>query len=348
MKKWFGFILFLVILLIGIYLVIPYYNLYQIKDQNSLLFEKDSKSLVIENDVPFSALSSFLVEKDIIATSKDIEKLIQYKNYHKDTLKKGKYLLRKSWTNNELVNQLFLMRNQNIIDLHVPSVIDLNSLADKISKQIFIDSSTLIELFNNSEVQKDLGFNSNTFPTFFMPNTYEIYATIKKEEFIDLMAKAYREFWNTNRKAKAKQLGLSQSEVTILASIVQMEQQVRIKEHSRIAGLYINRLNSGMKLQADPTVKFAINKQKLKRVLNKHLKYDSPYNTYMYAGLPPGPICIPEITTIDAVLNYEKHNYIYMCAEPTYSGNHNFAVTYNDHLRNYKLYKAWLDKEGIR
>ena len=194
MKKWFGVILVLVFLLLGIYLI-PYYNLYQIKDQNSLLFEKDSKSLVIQNDVPFSALSSFLVEKDIIASSNDIEKLIQYKNYHKDTLKKGKYLLRKSWTNNELVNQLFLMRNQNIIDLHIPSVIDLNSLADKISKQIFIDSSTLIELFNNSKVQKDLGFNSNTFPTFFMPNTYEIYATINKEEFINLMAKAYKEFW---------------------------------------------------------------------------------------------------------------------------------------------------------
>ena len=273
---------------------------------------------------------------------------MEYKNYSDDTLKAGKYLIKKQWNNNKLVNQLFLMRNQNIIDLYIPSVRNINILTGIVANQTQIDSTDLSNLFNDIKLQERLGFSSFTFPTFFLPNTYEVYSNINKEDLIEMLSNNYKNYWNSNRIQKAKKIGLSQSEVTILASIVQMEQQVKMKEHAKIAGLYINRLKKGMKLQADPTVKFALNEPNLKRVLNRHLKYDSPYNTYLYKGLPPGPICIPEVTAIDAVLNYQKHDYIYMCAEPTYSGKHNFAVTYKGHMENYQLYKNWLNKEGIR
>jgi len=293
-------------------------------------------------------LGEYLLKNQIIENKKVINDLVNFKNYFNDTLRAGKYLIKKKWSNNKLVNQFFLMRNQNIIDLYIPSVRNLDILAGKVANQTSIDSLELCELFDNAELHQKLGFTNYTFPTFFLPNTFEVYSNINDEDFIDLLRINYRRFWNSDRIEKANNIGLSQSEVTILASIIQMEQQVILNEHPKIAGLYINRLKIGMKLQADPTVKFAINEPNLKRVLNRHLKHDSPYNTYLYKGLPPGPICIPEVTAIDAVLNYEKHDYVYMCAEPTYSGKHNFAVTYKGHIENYKLYKKWLDKKGIK
>ena len=162
-----------------------------------------------------------------------------------------------------------------------------------------------------------------------------------------MFRKEYKKFWNSNRIKKANIIGLSQSEVTILASIVQMEQQIKFDEHSKIAGLYINRLQKGMKLQADPTVKFALKKPNLRRLYYKHLEVDSPYNTYKYDGLPPGPICIVDPRVIDAVLNYSKHDYIYMCAQPSYSGYHNFSSTIVEHERYKKMYISWLSLEKI-
>lgn len=348
MKRFFLLIIFSSLFIGSFILINPYLKLFLSKDKCQLKFDTTLLNLKLVDNIPFSQLGGFLLNKGYIVDKEIINDLIFYKKYNRDTLRAGKYLIKKEWSNNKLVNQLYLMRNQNIIDLYIPSVNNIYSLAGKVADQTLIDSAELIESFNNIKLIKDLGFNENSFPTFFLPNTFEVYSNIDIETFFNLLSKSYKLFWNKERKAKANNIGLSQSEITILASIVQMEQQVRTKEHSKIAGLYINRLNIGMKLQADPTVKFAINQPKLKRVLNRHLKHDSPYNTYLYKGLPPGPICIPEITAIDAVLNYKKHDFIYMCAEPTYTGYHNFAETYEQHMDNYKLYKNWLNKEGIR
>ena len=347
MKK---LIIFLILffLIVFLYKSQPFIKLFLEKDNTQLKFENSSKSLKISKSIPMSEIGSFLKEQELIENNQIIDALVEYKNYSDDTLKAGKYLIKKQWNNNKLVNQLFLMRNQNIIDLYIPYVRNINILTGIVANQTQIDSTDLSNLFNDIKLQERLGFSSFTFPTFFLPNTYEVYSNINKEDLIEMLSNNYKNYWNSNRIQKAKKIGLSQSEVTILASIVQMEQQVKMKEHAKIAGLYINRLKKGMKLQADPTVKFALNEPNLKRVLNRHLKYDSPYNTYLYKGLPPGPICIPEVTAIDAVLNYQKHDYIYMCAEPTYSGKHNFAVTYKGHMENYQLYKNWLNKEGIR
>jgi UPF0755 protein len=181
----------------------------------------------------------------------------------------------------------------------------------------------------------------------FIPDTYEFYWTTSAEEFADRMKSEYDKFWNGERKIKAEEIKLSPAEVTTLASIVQAE-TAKKEEQKRIAGLYMNRLKRGQLLQADPTVKYAVGDFSLKRILNVHLQTESPYNTYKYAGLPPGPINFPETTSIDAVLNFEHHNYLYMCAKEDFSGYHNFAVTLDEHNRNAAKYRAALDRNNIK
>ena len=224
----------------------------------------------------------------------------------------------------------------------------MKDLAIKIAEQTDLTSEVLINKFNDPLTHQKYGFNSVIFSTFFLPTTLEIYKNTTADNLLDLLAKNYKKFWNDSRLKKANKLNLKPSEITVLASIVQLEQQSNFDEHTTIAGLYLNRLKLGMKLQADPTVKYALNNPRLKRVLNKHLKVDSPYNTYLHHGLPPGAIYIPETSVIDAVLNYQEHDYLFMCAYPSYNANHSFAISYKDHLKNQKKYTDWLDKEGIR
>jgi UPF0755 protein len=193
---------------------------------------------------------------------------------------------------------------------------------------------------------KELGFTPPTFPVMFVPNTYEMYWTTTPANFTKRMKIEYDKFWNEERKTKADRIGLTPIEVSILASIVQ-EETAKNDEKPLVAGLYINRLKRGMPLQADPTIKYAVNDFTLRRVLNTHLEMDSPYNTYKFAGLPPGPINFPEITSIDAVLNFKKHNFIYMCAKSDFSGYHNFAQTLAQHNRNADAYRAALDANKI-
>jgi len=182
----------------------------------------------------------------------------------------------------------------------------------------------------------------------FIPNTYEFWWDSSANEIINRMAKENRKFWEAkNRSKKAEALGLDKKQVYTLASIVEKETQAN-SEKERIAGVYLNRLKRGMLLQADPTVVFAVNQFDLKRVLNKHLEFDSPYNTYKNKGLPPGPIYMPGIRSIDAVLNAEKHNYLYFCAKPDDSGTHAFATNLIGHNKNAQRYWNWLRKNGIR
>ena len=239
------------------------------------------------------------------------------------------------------------MRNQKIVALTVPSVRTLEDLSNHVSKFITEDSISLYASLTDPSISAKYGFSSSQFACMFIPNTYEIYSTFSSDDFISFMASQYKTFWNSDRLEKASKLGLSQSEVSILASIVQSEQSLKYDEHSKIAGLYINRLNKNMKLQADPTVKFALNMPELKRLYYRHLEIDSPYNTYKYKGLPPGPICIPDPRVIDAVLTYEKHTYLFMCAQPTFSGYHNFSSTNAQHEKYKKEYTDWLKRENI-
>ena len=219
-------------------------------------------------------------------------------------------------------------------------------LAARVARQLMIDSVTLATHLNNPDTWKSLGYTRETFPALFIPDTYEVYWETSAQSFVDRMAKVNHDFWNGKRTNKAKQIGLTPIEVVTLASIVDSE-TANNAEKSRIAGLYINRLNRGMLLQSDPTVIYAVGDFSIRRVLNIHLQTQSPYNTYIVHGLPPGPIRIPSIAGIDAVLNYERHNYIYMCAKEDFSGTHNFATTYAEHMQNARKYINALTKRNI-
>ena len=343
-KIFFSFVSIAILL----YFVKPYYDLYELRSKRVLKFNSSSETFKISEEVPLSKLDSVLITNDLMDSAYSLMSLIKFKNYDDDTLVAGKYTLQKIWSANTLVNQIFLMRDQNITDLHIPSCRNLKDLAIKIAEQTDLTSEVLINKFNDPLTHKKYGFNSVIFSTFFLPTTLEIYKNTTADNLLDLLAKNYKKFWNDSRLKKANKLNLKPSEITVLASIVQLEQQSNFDEHTTIAGLYLNRLKLGMKLQADPTVKYALNNPRLKRVLNKHLKVDSPYNTYLHHGLPPGAIYIPETSVIDAVLNYQEHDYLFMCAYPSYNANHSFAISYKDHLKNQKKYTDWLDKEGIR
>jgi UPF0755 protein len=178
----------------------------------------------------------------------------------------------------------------------------------------------------------------------FIPNTYEVYYNVSPEGLLEKMHDEYEAFWNTERKEKAAKIGLTPVEVATLASIVQAE-TIKEDEAPIIAGLYLNRLKKGIALQADPTLKFAVGDFSLKRILNVHKEIESPYNTYKYPGLPPGPISMAEINSIDAVLNYTSSNYYYMCAKEDFSGRHNFTNSYEEHMRNAAKYQRALTIE---
>ena len=216
-----------------------------------------------------------------------------------------------------------------------------------VSRQLMIDSLDIAKLISDSAYCAQMGYAQETLPSLFIPNTYEVYWNMSADAFMKRMQKEHAAFWNDERLKKAQRIGLTPEEVSTLASIVE-EETANGPEKPMVAGLYINRLNKGMLLQADPTVKFGLQEFGLKRILFKHLEVDSPYNTYKYAGLPPGPIRIPSIQGLESVLNYTQHNYIYMCAKEDFSGTHNFAVTAAQHQANARRYQQALNRRKIK
>lgn len=236
---------------------------------------------------------------------------------------------------------------QSPVRITLPTVHTMKHLAGRIAKHLEVDSAALAEAFTDPAFCEKYGCDTATLPCLFLPNTYEVYWDITTDQLAQRMKRESEKFWTTTRKNKAEKAGLTPQEVITLASIVEKE-TANNEEKPDIAGLYLNRLRKGMKLQADPTVKFALQDFGLRRILNKHLTCDSPYNTYVCPGLPPGPICLPSIASIDAVLNHTEHNYIYMCAKEDFSGRHNFAATYEEHKANARRYVQALNERGIK
>jgi len=261
-------------------------------------------------------------------------------------VKAGRYRLTKDMGNRSLINML-KAGNQEPVRISFQNVRLKHTLAGMISKKIESDSASISQLLDSAAFVEKYGFNTDNVYTMFIPNSYEIYWNSDPEKFFLRMHDEYLKFWNADRKAKAAAINLSQTEVSILASIVDSE-ALNDSEMPRIAGLYMNRLRKGMRLEADPTVIFAANDFTIRRVLNKHLRINSPYNTYANAGLPPGPITMPSINAIDAVLNYEKHDYIYMCAKEDFSGYHNYASNLIQHLQNARKFQEALNKRNIK
>lgn len=301
-------------------------------------------SIKIPLNATYEQVIDSLKKHDLIINYKAFEWVAKRKNYAK-FIKPGKYLLDKGLNTNEIINML-ISGNQQPVDVTFNNLRFFTELAGDISKYIEPDSVTLLQKFNDPAIHEKYGFTENTFHCMFIPNTYEFYWTTTPDQFLERMWMEYNKFWNDERRAKAAQMGLTPEEVTTLASIVQ-EESNKNDEKPVIAGLYLNRIKRGMPLQADPTVKFALGNFRIKRVLNSHLAIDSPYNTYKYPGLPPGPINFPEISSIEAVLNAAKTSYLYMCARQDFSGYHNFAKSLSAHLENARKYKAALDSLEI-
>lgn len=236
---------------------------------------------------------------------------------------------------------------QSPLQLTIPPVRTMTQLAAKLGKVLKADSASLAAAFTDEALCRKFGLDTNTLACIFLANTYEVYWDISPEKLVSRMDRESRHFWTDERRQAAEDAGLTTQEVVTLASIVDQE-TANDAEKPQVAGMYLNRLRTGMKLQADPTVKFALKQFGLKRILHEHLAVDSPYNTYKHEGLPPGPICIPSLSSIEAVLNYARHDYIYMCAKEDFSGTHNFAATYEEHLKNARRYADALDAKGIK
>jgi len=279
---------------------------------------------------------------------KDIHLFRQLASFMKypQNIKIGKYEIQPQLNYLELIRML---RNGN----QIPVKLTFNNIrlkkdfVERIGSQLMFGQKALSEKLNDPAVCRSLGFDTTTIMSMFIPNTYQVYWTIPVNRFLERMKKEYTGFWTDERLKKAQAIPLSPVEVSVLASIVEEETAAQ-SEYPVVAGLYINRLRKGMLLQADPTVKFAVGDFELRRILNTHLEVNSPYNTYKNQGLPPGPIRIPSIAGIDAVLNYTHHNYLYMAAKGDSSGRHNFAVTLSEHNQNAEKYHQMLNRNNIR
>ncbi len=266
------------------------------------------------------------------------------------TLHRGRYAITSGMSNLTLIRHI-RNRNQAAVNLTIPTVRTMDKLAAYLGNTLMADSADFAGIFNNADACRkyscaDIPLSDTTIQALFIPNTYEVYWDITPENLLKRMEKENNIFWNIARKQKAQQQGLTPVEVYTLASIID-EETANNKEKPMIAGMYLNRLHINMPLQADPTVKYALKNFALKRILHDDLKIDSPYNTYVNTGLPPGPIRIASIAGIDAVLDAVHHDYLYMCAKEDFSGTHNFAVTYKEHLQNAARYTQELNRRNI-
>lgn len=277
-----------------------------------------------------------------INTFRQVAQLMKYP----EIMRTGRFAIEPGMNNLDLIRSL-KRGNQAPVRITFNNIRVKEELAMRLSEQLMINYDELITQMNDASYCESLGFTPQTIKIMFIPNTYEVYWNISADNLMKRMKREYDAFWTEARKNKADRIGISTIEVATLASIVE-EESAMADEYPVIAGLYINRLHKGIPLQADPTVKYAIGDFSIQRVLNEHLRVESPYNTYLNSGLPPGPIRVPSIAGMDAVLNYKKHNYLYMCAKEDFSGRHNFAVTLAEHNRNANRYRAALNQKGIR
>ncbi len=328
-------ILLLIIISAGIYI---YNIIFETFDLTETVY------IYIDEKKDYNSVVSQLQEKAGLPNEKAFHMLAERMNYP-NRIKTGRYAIESGMTMSEVIR---LLRSgvQEPINLTFNNIRNKENLAGRLSDQLMTDSLSLINVLSDSAVAAGYGFNNQTFGAMFIPNTYHVYWDTSVKSLMNRMKREYDTFWNDDRKKKAENLGLTPIEVSTLASIIEEEATYQ-DEYATIAGLYLNRLQKGMRLEADPTVKFAVGDPTLRRILFKHLEIESPYNTYKNDGLPPGPIRIPSIRGIDAVLSPAEHSYLFMCAKDDLSGRHNFAVTHAEHARNARAYQRALNERRI-
>lgn len=320
-----------------------YYN-YLFKP-NIDLGGKKSVYIHIPTGSGYEDVLEILEKENVLLDQSSFEWVAKKKKYNL-SIKAGKYLIKTGTNNNSLVNMLRSGR-QEPVKLTFNNIRLKSQLAGTIAKQIEADSAQIMKLFSDKKLMQKYGFKQENSILLFIPNTYEVYWNTSAEELFERMYDEYNRFWTPERKQKAKEHGFSPIEIGVLASIVQKETN-KSDEMSRVAGVYVNRIKRGIALQADPTVIFAIGDFTIKRVLKRHLEFDSRYNTYKYPGLPPGPICLPSTITLKKTLDFENHSYLYFCAKEDFSGYHSFAKSLSQHNANARRYQNALNRRGIR
>ena len=338
-------VLLVLLILIVIALAIGYWLFKTLMSPNVKTADGKDVELYIPTGSNYDQVKAILKDANCIVDEKSFDWVAQHKDYPQN-IHPGHYVVKNGLNNNQLVNML---RGglQTPVKVTFNNIRDVDMLAGRIATQIEPDSASISALLHDQEYIQQLGFNDQTIPALFLPDTYEVYWNIDAQSFIARMFQEYNKFWTEERKQQAQAKGLTPVQVSTLASIVNKETNMS-DEMPRVAGVYLNRLKNNWLLQADPTLIFAWNDYTIKRVLDKHKEIESPYNTYKYTGLPPGPICIPSIAAVKAVLNAEDHHYFYFCAKEDFSGYHNFAKTLAEHNRNAAKYQQALNQRGIK
>jgi UPF0755 protein len=311
---------------------------------NVLVDKEEPVLLKIPRGATFKTVSDSLTQNNIIHDNVTFSFVAKVRGYQ-EAVKPGLYEVSPKMSNKDLV-ALLASGRQTPVKLTFNNIRTKEELAEKITRNLEIEQEEFHELLIDTAYIAKFDLEPETVMSIFIPNTYEVYWNTTAQGLFDRMYKEHEKFWNEERAAKLAQLNLNKKEVSTLASIVQAETQ-KADERPRVAGVYLNRLRIRMPLQADPTLVFAVQDFELKRVLNVHKEIDSPYNTYKYQGLPPGPINLPDISAIDAVLQAEDHKYLYFCAKEDFSGYHAFAATYNEHLRNARRYQQALNRAKV-
>jgi UPF0755 protein len=320
---------------------IIYHNVFE---PNVDLEGRNHVHIYIPTGSTYADVKHILKEDEVLGNYETFDRIARRKNYH-NLVRPGRYRILDGMSNNDLINML-RAGNQDPVNVTFNNIRTREQLAGSVSRMLEADSLSLISLLSDPEVASRFGFNLETFPLMFIPNTYEFFWNTSASQLLERMYREHQRFWNRSRLEQAARINLTPAEVGILASIVQLETN-KNDEMARIAGVYINRLKKNMPLQADPTVVFAVGDFTINRVLNRHLAVDSPYNTYRNPGLPPGPISLPAPFVMDQVLQYETHEYIFFCAKDDFSGYHAFARTYSEHLANARRYQRALNERRI-
>ena len=316
---------------------------YQMLYSPNFLINSEDKFIIIDDNTDFNELIKKLEDdtliNDILSFS-FLSKIMEYQ----ENIKIGAYKVKMNMTNYDMITML-RSGNQTPIKLTFSYARKMDDLAEKITSKLKMSKDDLLNYLNDN-IDDYNGFKKSDIISVFLPDTYEVYWNVSPKNLTNKMYSEYKKFWNSERIAKLENINLNEKEAIVLASIVASETRM-LDEADRVAGLYINRLRKNMRLQADPTLIFAANDFTIRRVLNKHKKIKSPYNTYIHKGLPPGPIRLVPKQYIDAVLNYEEHNFIYMCAKEDFSGYHAFATNLSDHNRNARKFQIALNMKKI-
>lgn len=346
MKKLIVLIILLAVGIGGYFFGKPYYDLHF----STIKLEEDEKLIYIPTGSSLADISQLLDSEEIMDAA-DFMSFARKLDFTEDKIEPGKYLIGKGTKNKNLIYAL-KNGNQELKDVRVTfnNCQDIHDMAGKVAPYIEADSTEIVSYVLDPKTIELYGFRNETIVSLFLPDTYEVGEwDMSAQEFVQRMADEYKKYWTDDRKAKAAELKLKQSEIATLASIVEAEQGINTQEWTTIAGLYLNRVRTGMLLQSDPTAKFCWGDELdgVQRLLTVHMQRDCPYNTYLHKGLPPGPIRMASKKAMDAVLNAEDHDYLFMCAKPDNSGLHNFSATYAQHLVNARKFQDYMRTRGL-